>query len=172
MKNLPRYFPFLLVLLAAASRLLPHPPNATPIAAMALFGGAYLGKRYALWTPLTALAVSDLILGWHATWPFVYGAFLLTGLIGLLLRGHRRPGFVLGAALLSSFLFFTLTNFGVWLAGGLYPHTFPGLLACYSAALPFFRNTLLGDILFTAALFGLQELVIRRTPIRVESVRM
>ncbi|MBI4054755.1 MAG: hypothetical protein HY402_01325 [Elusimicrobia bacterium] len=150
--------PILLVALAAASRLLPHPPNVTPIAAMALYGGVYLGPRAAYLVPLAALLASDLFLGWHGTLPFVYLGFALTAFMGRQLRGHKRPAPLLGGIAGSSLLFYLLTNFGVWLTASLYPQNLPGLLACYTAAIPFFRNSLLGDLFFAAALFGLQEL--------------
>ena len=156
-----KYLPVVFILLAAGFRLLPHIPNATPLAAMALLGGAYLGKPYALWVPLAAMALSDTLIGWHSTWPFVYIAFLITGAIGLKLRENVRPGSVLLASLTSSVLFFIITNLGVWMVTPLYPPTPSGLALCYTAALPFFRNTLLGDIFFCAVLFGLQEFSLR-----------
>lgn len=147
-----------LIILGAASRLLPHPPNVTPLAAMALLGGAYLPSRQALIFPVAAMAVSDLFLGFHSTIPFVYGWFLLAAGIGLRLK-ERRTWKTVGAACVgSSVLFFLITNFGTWLAEGLYPRTLPGLAACYAAGLPFYRNTLLGDVFFTGLLFGLERL--------------
>ncbi|MBI2443285.1 MAG: hypothetical protein HYV40_05260 [Candidatus Levybacteria bacterium] len=116
--------PILIIISAVALRLLPHHPNVAPIAAMALFGGAYLDKRFALAIPLLALFVSDLFLGFHSTMPFV------------------------------SVLFFLITNFGVWLMGTLYSRTLEGLLQSYIMGLPFFRNTLIGDFLYVGVLFG------------------
>ncbi|MBI4051984.1 MAG: hypothetical protein HY400_05720, partial [Elusimicrobia bacterium] len=81
--------------------------------------------------------------------------------IGVWLSKHRKPGTILFACLASSLLFFTVTNFGTWLAGGLYTKDFSGLIACYTAAIPFYRNTLLGDLLFTGLLFGLEHLSLR-----------
>ncbi len=146
--------PAVIVVIAALFRCLPHVPNMTPIAAMALFGGAYLSKRYALLLPLLAMLVSDIFLGFHPVMPFVYGSFLATGLIGLWLRSHKTPGYIIGAALLSSTIFFLTTNLGVWLMGGLYPKTAQGLLESYTMGLPFFRNTILGDMLYTGIFFG------------------
>ncbi len=151
-------FGFGLVLAAALSRLLPHPPNFTPIAAIALSSAVYLDKRYAFIIPLTAMLISDAIIGFHDGMVWVYGSFVLIGLIGLWLRSHKSPLPILGAALVSSVLFFIITNFGVWLMGTMYPKTAEGLLACYIAAIPFFQNTLVGDVAYTAALFGLFEL--------------
>lgn len=144
-----------LIAAAAASRLLPHPPNATPMAAMALFGGAYLAdRRLALLLPLAAMLASDLVLGLHALLPVVYGAFAVIVWLGTRLAGRITPLRVAGATLAGSVLFFVLTNFGVWAWGGLYPRTAAGLVAAYVAAIPFFRNTLLGDAAYALLLFG------------------
>jgi len=148
-----------LILAAALSRLLPHPANFTPLAAMALAGGVYFNKRIALIVPLAALVISDLFIGFHNTILFVYGSFILIGLMGLWLKSHKKPLPIFGAALLSSILFFIVTNFGVWLTGGgwFYPKTWQGLIECYTLAIPFFRNTVAGDLVYTAVLFGLFE---------------
>jgi hypothetical protein len=145
----------LAIVAAAACRILPHPWNFTPVAAMALFGGAYLPNRVlSLLFPLFALFLSDLVLGFSSDFAAVYGSFALVGCIGWLLRARRTPLRVAGAALASSVLFFAVTNFGVWVLGSMYPHTSSGLLTCYTAAIPFFRNTVLGDLFYTAVLFG------------------
>ncbi len=144
-----------IILAAAALRLVPHPPNFTPIAAMALFGGAhFLDRRVALAVPLAALLVSDLMIGFHVTLPVVYGSFALVVAIGSWLRSRRGILPVTGAVLASSTLFFILTNFGVWALLSSYPKTLAGLGACYTAAIPFFGNTLMGTAFYTAALFG------------------
>lgn len=151
----------LLILAAAFSRLLPHPVNVAPIAAMALAGGVYLDRRFALLVPLIALVLSDLVIGLYPILLFVYGSFLLIGLLGLWLRSHKRPLPVFGAALLSSILFFVVTNFGVWIIGPeTYPRTFAGLVECYVAAIPFFKNTVAGDLVYTGILFGMFEFAI------------
>ncbi|MGB2868612.1 MAG: DUF6580 family putative transport protein [Bacteroidota bacterium] len=148
-----------IVLIAALSRLLPHPPNFTPIAAIALAGGVYMNRRYAMIVPLVALVISDAIIGFHNTIYYVYGSFVLIGLIGLWLKSHKTPLVIFGGVLMSSVLFFLITNFGVWLAGDglVYPRSLAGLIECYTAGIPFFRNTMLGDVVFTAALFGIFE---------------
>jgi hypothetical protein len=144
-----------LVLAAAASRLIPHPYNFTPITAMALFGGAYFSdRRLAFLVPLSAMLASDLFIGLHRGIPVVYGSFALIVCIGFLLRRRRRLLPIAGATLGSSLLFFFLTNFAVWAAGALYPRTLTGLLACFVAAIPFFQNTLLGDAVYSLILFG------------------
>lgn len=151
--------PVAIIVFAVGARLLPHPPNMVPITALALFGGVYLGKKYALLVPLIALFVSDVFLGFHNLMLFVYGSFLLTGIIGLWLRKHKKLGFIVAGALVSSILFFAITNFGVWVAGNMYPHTLTGLVESYTLAIPFFRNSLIGDLGYTGLFFGGYELV-------------
>ena len=143
------------ILVAAALRLVPHPPNFTPIGAMALFGGAYLGRRaLAFAAPLGALLLSDLILGFHSGMPYVYGSVALIVLLGWAIASRKTPLRIAAAAFASSVLFFTITNFGTWATGELYPPTLAGLSACFVAAIPFFQNTLAGDLFFSALLFG------------------
>ena len=150
---------------AAALRLVPHPPNFTPIGAMALFGGAYFGRRWlAFAAPLGALLLSDVILGFHSGMPFVYGSVALVVLIGWAVAKRMTALTIAGAAVASSVLFFAVTNFGTWLTSGMYPQTLSGLAACYAAAIPFFQNTLAGDLIFSALLFGGFALLERRVP--------
>ena len=144
-----------MILAAAASRLIPHPPNMTSVAAMALFGGATISdKRAAFLVPLAALLLSDVVLGFYRHMEVVYVAFALIVGIGIWLRKHRSPLPIAGATLASSVLFFLITNFGVWAFESMYPKTLGGLVACYVAAIPFLRNTLQGDLLFSLVLFG------------------
>lgn len=161
-----------LIAAAAVARLVPHPPNVAPIAAMALFGGAMFANVWlAVLVPIAAMVLSDLVLGLHGTLPFVYASFLLITGIGLWLRqaaGARGripgPAMIGGAAVASSVLFFLVTNFGVWLTAPFYPKTAAGLWAAYTAGLPFFRNTVLGDLFYCAVLFGGFALLERLVP--------
>ncbi len=155
--------PLVIITIAAVLRLLPHPPNIAPIAAMALFGGAYLDKKYAIIIPLLALFFSDLFLGFYGMekMVFVYGSFLLIGCIGIWLKKHKKTTNIIIATLLSSLLFYLITNFGVWLIGTMYPKTFSGLIDCFVAAIPFFRNTLIGDFLYTGLFFMGYEAALR-----------
>jgi hypothetical protein len=148
-----KYFGILLIFAAAMFRLVPHPVNFTPIAAIALAGGVYLDKRLAFVIPLLAMLLSDLIIGFHATMPFVYISFALISLMGIWLRSHVNIKNTVLTTLTGSILFFIITNFGVWVMGG-YPQTYEGLVACYVAAIPFFRNTLLGDAICVSVLFS------------------
>lgn len=162
----------LMIFAAALCRLLPHPLNFAPIAAMALAGGVYLDKRFALIVPLLAMVTTDWILGFFPIIFFVYGSFIAIGFIGLWLRSHKKPLVVFGSTLASSVLFFMVTNFGVWIVGPeMYPRTLTGLLECYAAGVPFFRNTILGDLFYVAVLFGLFELVghFVKSPSRAQS---
>lgn len=145
-----------IVLAAALTRLMPHPPNMTSIAAIALFGGAYFSDRWlAFLVPLTALFISDMALGgFYRGMEVVYLSFVLIACIGLWLQKHRTVLPIAGAALAGSVLFFVLTNLGVWAFSGMYPTTVEGLAACFTAAIPFFANTLMGDLFYTALLFG------------------
>jgi hypothetical protein len=143
------------VLAAALFRLVPHPPNFSPIAAMALFSGAYFGRKgLAFAAPLGAMLVSDAVLGFHGGMLVVYGSLALIVVLGWLLTAKRSAGRIAAAAVSASVLFYLVTNFGVWALGDMYPKTLAGLGACYVAALPFFQNSLAGDLVFTALLFG------------------
>jgi hypothetical protein len=171
-----------ITLSAAAMRLVPHPPNITPIGAMALFGGAYIAtRRTAFLMPLAAMYLSDLALGFfiydfgwfHRFMPFVYASFVATVCLGFLIRRRLTPLTVGGAALTSSVIFFVVTNFGVWLSSSLYPKTAAGLAGCYVAAIPFFRNMLVGNAFYTLALFGGFALAQQYLPVlRAEPVAM
>jgi hypothetical protein len=152
------------ILMGAVARLLPHPANVTPLTAIALLGGSYLSPALALTVPLAALFASDLFLGFHGTMPFVYASFILVSALGLFLKKRRNAQMVAAACLGSSFLFFILTNFGVWMTSGLYAHNASGLINCYTAALPFLRNSALGDLFFTAALFSIETAALKLIP--------
>jgi hypothetical protein len=154
-----------LILVAAFSRLLPHPSNVTPVAAIALFAGAYLPRGFSSFAiPVFALLLSDLVIGFHSTMPFVYLGMLITVALGTLLRSKARLLNIVGASLIASVLFFALTNFGVWMMEGIYPQTAAGLVQCYVAAIPFFANSLLGDLLFAWVLFGVFSFAEQRFP--------
>ena len=154
--NRPRFATLVgMIVAAAAFRMLPHPPNFSPIAALALFGGAHFtDKRAAFLVPLAAMFLGDLVLGLHALIPIIYGCFALVTCFGFLLRDHGSPGRIVVLTLGSSVMFFTVTNFAVWAFSDMYPKSSAGLAACYAAALPFFQNTVAGDLVFSSILFG------------------
>lgn len=165
-----------LIFVAALSRVLPHPPNFSPIEAVALFGGAYFAKRHwALLVPLAAMFLSDMLLGvlrgglyleyfTSAGYLLVYACILLSSLLGFGLRGKVSAGRVLGYSLVGSMLFFVVTNFGAWLSDPSYPKTAAGLMAAYVAGVPFFQWTVLGTLFYAALLFGGFELLRKRVP--------
>ena len=142
------------------SRLLPHGSNFTPVIALALFSGVYCPRKYAVVAPLLLMMISDLFLGWHSTIPFTWGSIVLISYLGLRLREHRQPLWIMGGGIVSAILFFVITNFGSWFA--LYPLTPAGLRECYIAAIPFFRNTFVSTMVFGAIIFGFYEVVARR----------
>jgi hypothetical protein len=143
------------ILVAAVLRLVPHPPNFTPIGAMALFSGAYLGRKpLAFAAPLGALLLSDLVLGFYHGQATVYFSVALIVMLGMIALRSVSPLRVGAAAIASSILFFVITNFGMWLFSGIYPRTLAGLEACYVAAIPFFQNTVAGDLFYATLLFG------------------
>ncbi len=153
---------FTLVIFGVITRLIPHSPNVVPMTAISLFGSVYLPKRL-FFLPLIILLISDFFIGFYGTDMFyVYGSFLLTGILGLWLRLHKKPLTIFGSALFSSILFFLITNFGVWAPpNNWYPHNFSGLIQSYTMAIPFFRNSLIGDLGYTIILFGGYELAQR-----------
>jgi len=165
-----------LIFVAALTRVIPHPPNFSPIEAVALFGGAYFAKRHwALLVPLAAMFASDLVLGlvnggiyWSyfasAGYLLVYACIALSTVLGFGLRGKVSGGRVLAYSLAGSVLFFVVTNFGAWLGSPAYPQTAAGLLAAYVAGIPFFQWTVLGTLFYAALLFGGFELLRRRLP--------
>jgi hypothetical protein len=165
-----------LILVAAITRLIPHPPNFAPIASLAIFGGSVItNKKYALVLPLGALLLSDILFELFTTTQgfydisqsFVYGAFILITFLATQIKKVNTINILL-ACIWSGAIFFILSNFGVWLTGIYYPKTFTGLIACYAAAVPFYKNELFGNMLlntfmsnmfFTALLFGAYALI-------------
>jgi hypothetical protein len=157
-----------LIVAAALTRLLPHPSNFAPITAMAVFGAVRFGRwPTAVLAPLLALFVSDLAKevlyrnGLSPDWGLyrgmwvVYGTTALIALLSRPARGTRSPAAIVGVTLLGSCVFFVVTNFAVWADGSIgYPLTAAGLAQCYVEALPFFRNSLLGDAVYATVLFG------------------
>jgi hypothetical protein len=173
-----------MIAVAAFWRVIPHPPNFAPITAMCLFGGAYFTSRVlAFLVPLTAMVLSDLALelttkipglyeGWlasgsglHSGWWATYGSFALIVCIGMLLKNRQSAVTIIGASLVSSVLFFVLTNFAVWATGTLYEKNIAGLVKCYEMAIPFFNwGTMASDLVFVGILFGGFALAERRFP--------
>lgn len=142
-----------LIIFAGICRLLPHPLNFTPVGAMALFSGATLGfRRWGLLVPWLTLLVGDLLTGWHALMPVVYVSFAVSMLLGQYLQHDRRAIRVALFAFAGALQFYLLTNLASW--WHFYPRTGAGLVECYLAGLPHWRNTLLGDGFYSLILFG------------------
>lgn len=148
------------IILLAMFRLVPHPPNAVPIAAMALFAGAFFSNRLlAYLIPIAAMVLSDLVLGFHSTVWYVYAGVVITVLIGSALKQFSILR-VAVAAIVATILFFLVTNFGAWLHHDMYPQNPKGLLQAYVAGLPFLRNSLIANLLFSYLVFyGLSSLL-------------
>lgn len=146
-----------LIGLAILTRFLPHPANFTALGAVALFGAVYLPKKYALAVPFIAMVLSDLVIGLHNLVLFTWGSFLLVALMGLWLKKNKSVKNIILVAISASTLFFIITNFAVWAFTPLYTKDFAGLMSCYVAAVPFYRNMLAGDLFYVGLLFGLYE---------------
>lgn len=162
---------FALIALAALTRLLPHPSNFTPLGAIALFGAAYFSRQWLmLAVPFAALFLTDLFLNnvvyrelygnqftLITSW-WIYAAFAVVMLLGMTwFRQKVSAPRVIGASLSASAVFFLVTNFSVWLESGMYPPSMAGLGACYMAGIPFLGNTVMGDLFFSVAMFGVYE---------------
>jgi len=154
-------FLLIVVIISIATRLLPHPPNFAPIAALALFSGVYAAKvsKWFLLLPIVALFISDLTLGFYdwGVMAVVYGSFAFIGLFGLLLQKKKSVGTITAAALGGSLLFFLTTNFAVWAFTGMYSLNLGGLIMSYIMALPFLKFTIAGDLFYAAVFFGAYE---------------
>lgn len=163
----------LLLLIAALTRLLPHPDNFTPLGAIALFGGTFIAnKRMAIVIPVTVMFLSDILLqilygtGFHSTMVFVYGALVLIATLGFWLRKRVQRQTIMVSSLVGSVLFFFVTNFGMWLTG-YYGFGENSLWNCFIAGIPFFRGTIMGDLFFNLALFGSYSIIRWRFPMLV-----
>jgi len=170
----------LIIIAATFSRLIPHPWDYTPIGAIALFGAAYFSNRIIAFTiPLVSLWLGDLVMNntiyssfhhnklwlFPTKFPWQYLGFMLITLLGLVLLKKVKIASVLGSSAIASVLFFLVSNFGCWLGNITYPQTITGLIACYTAGIPFFWNTLAGDLFYCGVLFGLFELAKMKFPI-------
>ena len=163
-KNLKiEIFPITIILILAFSRLLPHAPNFTPVIATALMSGFLLkNKNLSLIVVLMAMFISDLIIGFYSSYFFVYFSLIL--IIFIFSNFIKKINFknLLVLSILSSLLFFIVTNFGVWAMGSMYEKNFSGLVLCYIFAIPFFTNTLLSTIFFSYSVFYLKKLNLKK----------
>jgi hypothetical protein len=171
------------IVLAVLSRVLPHPYNFTPLGAIALFGAAYFtDKKWAILIPLIAMWISDILINnfifsaffdgftlFHSAMIWTYGSIALIALMGMKFLKKVTIPRVLGSAIGASVIFFVISNFGAWLASPMYPLNISGLAAAYTAAIPFFHNTLAGDIIYCTTLFGAFEYLKMKAPGFVEA---
>ncbi len=151
----------ILISLGVACRLLPHAWNFTPIAAVALFAGVYLGRNYAVALPIITMLIGDLFIGFYS-WQMmlvVYASYIAIGLSGLIIKKHKSFATIAAGGLLAPIIFFLTTNWAVWQFSSWYAGNFSGLIQSYAMALPFFRNNLLGDLFYVSILFGAYEFV-------------
>ncbi|TGM26175.1 hypothetical protein EHQ82_04560 [Leptospira selangorensis] len=143
----------LMVIATVISRILPHPPNFTPILAVSLFSGAYLtDRKLAIVVPILAMLVSDFYLGFHDLMPVVYGFMVLSVIFGKRIGTSVSKSF--GYTVVGSILFFIITNLAVWVTSGMYSLDLVGLRQCFVMAIPFFQNSILGDLVYSGILFG------------------
>ena len=159
----------IIILLAAFTRIMPHPPNFSPMAAIGLFGAAHFAKKWqAFFIPLIGIWVSDLVINnyvysssssnfvwFYSGFYWQYISYILIIFAGLFIfnRGISLTN-MFGGMISSSGIFFLVSNFGVWAGGTMYPKNFGGLITCYAAGVPFIHNTIISDVLFTTVLFG------------------
>jgi hypothetical protein len=170
-KDTTRTHTWVAVTLAVAAgllRLFPHAWNFTPMSAIGIFAGARLRGWRAFAVPLGVRIATDLIL-WQWKYPdtfpffpFEYLSYVACVMLGWILIRTSSPARIMGMGLIASVVFFLLSNFGAWLQlTDLYPRTYGGLLLSYEKGLPFYRGTLLGDLIYTPVLFGTFYLVTR-----------
>jgi len=158
-KNTTIIYLFSVIIIAAILRIIPHPPNIIPITALSLFSGAMIHRKVGFLIPLSAMLLSDIFLGFHSVVPYVYGSFVLITFIGRSLLQEKKGLLrIFSASLSSSVLFFIITNFGVWVTSGMYIKDVNGLMNSYIMGLPFFKNTVFGDLFYSFSLFYGYEL--------------
>ncbi len=152
-----------LVALGFLGRLAPHPPNTTPVTAIAFAAGKYVGAKWAIAIPLIVMVISDAVIGFY-DWKVlvsVYGSFAIIGCVSILARS-KPPAVTILLVMASSLFFFLITNFAVWATSTWYPHTTAGLITAYAAGLPFLRNMFIGDVFYAASLLGVFEWIVAK----------
>ncbi|MCB0377713.1 MAG: hypothetical protein KDD33_04410 [Bdellovibrionales bacterium] len=157
MKNL--YGPLILALVIYVSRFLPHLDNFSPLLALCLVVGYFArGQWYGFVTPLAAMFLADLQLGFYPGWAFVY--IPLVAIVALGAWAQPRSLRILGLGVSSAFVFFLISNFGVWYSAELYPHTAAGLIACYAAGISFFVRSLVSTLVYSGVIFTMVFVVL------------
>ncbi len=150
-----------LIIIGILLRFAPHAPNFTPVAAIALFGGVYLKKKYAFLVPLALMILSDIFIGMHNVVIFTWGGFALVTVAGMWLKKRKSALAIAGTSIFSSVLFYAVSNFGVW-AMGWYPRSLKGLFDCYIMGLPFLRDFTAATLVYSVVFFAAYELIAAR----------
>jgi hypothetical protein len=155
-------FVLFLIAFGIGYRLMDYPANFTPLAAIALFCGFYFRKGWAIFIPLIILLASDFFIGFYdlRIMLTVYACLTFPVIIGWLMKQNKSWKNIIFGSLCGSIFFFLMTNFAVWSFGSWYTHNLDGLAKCYLLAIPFFRNTLAGDLFFSVTFFSLAELAV------------
>lgn len=156
-KSLTAALVLALVFLGILWRLTPHIPNFAPVSALALLGGMTLGWRKSIVVVLAAVAVSDFLIGFYPGMQWTWLGFGLIACLGMLIKNVSLAWRIPLGAFGASVLFFLVSNFGTWIASGMYSLDISGFIQCYIVALPFFRATLASDLLFTTLLLSAYE---------------
>lgn len=155
----------LLILIGVVFRLFPHEANFAPVAAISLVAGAALGRKFAIIVPLSIMVITDSIIGFYSSIAFTWSAFIAIALFGTLFKDSSFVKKALAGSLGASFIFFLVSNLGVWISSGMYTHTLQGLIQCFYMALPFFRATLLSDLFYSVVIFGILTYAVLPLPI-------
>lgn len=162
-----------LIAIGILGRIIPHPPNFTPIIAIALLSSyAFKNKWMIILIPLMSMWISDLVINnylyagyydslliFSSGFLWVYGAIICIALLGTILIKKVKISNIALSSISGSLIFFFITNFGVWISGSMYPKSLFGLIECYTLALPFFGNALVGDLVYCTILFTSYSLV-------------
>jgi len=152
----------LIIVVVSLLRFVPHPPNMTPVIAVSILAVTWFKRPvFQFGFPLLIMLLTDMVIGFHSLIPVVYLAIMCAGLTGFILKKRSSFSTILGSGLLSSIIFFVITNFGVWVVSSLYPKTVLGLVSCYIAAIPFFHNTVIATVGVLFGVFGLNYAVKR-----------
>ena len=174
-----------MILLAAFSRVIPHPYGFSPLGAIGLFGAAYFTKKWqSVLAPIAAAWLSDLFLdnviyshyypefnwfhkGLYTPYAglLLYGSYVLIALVGMFIFQKVNAQRVIIGALASTVIFFLVSNFSGWIGDPLYTQDFSGLMTCYIAGIPFIKGTLMGDLFYSTALFGSFALAQKQFPV-------
>ena len=146
-----------LIFIGVMSRIYPYAPNFTPMLSIALLSGFYSKNKFFVLLPILIMLMSDIMIGNHAIVPWVYSSFILIFALGYLIK-KSSYSYIFIFSILSSVIFFVISNLGVWFTGG-YSYSFNGLIACYTAAIPFFKNTLISTVLYSTVIHSVVSVV-------------